>query len=186
MSLCPSNSCIVCRSVPCSSKCVAKEWRSMCTCTRCLMPARCAASFSTFTNALAEYCSPGVSPSNNLGRKERITAFLPLAHDANRHCFTVDVLRGQVKQFASSKSGRVNQRNHAVMLDVGNLCKDALNFILAQHFGQALVLFGTGDTAVVLPFAAFHLLVIELDSIDAHILLRHRDFLLVHKIAIVR
>ena len=29
MSLCPSNSCIVCRSVPCSSKCVAKEWRSM-------------------------------------------------------------------------------------------------------------------------------------------------------------
>ena len=53
------------------------------------------------------------------------------------------------------------------MLDVGNLCKDALNFILAQHFGQALVLFGTGDTAIVLPFAAFHLLVIELDSIDA-------------------
>ena len=94
-------------------------------------------------------------------------------------------MRGEVKQFASSKSGRVNQRNHAVMLDVGNLCKDALNFILAQHFGQALVLFGTGDTAVVLPFAAFHLLVIELDSIDAHILLRHRDFLLVHKIEYV-
>ena len=50
---------------------------------------------------------------------------------------------------------------------------------------EALVLFGTGDTAVVLPFAAFHLLVIELDSIDAHILLRHRDFLLVHKIEYV-
>ena len=71
------------------------------------------------------------------------------------------------------------------MLDVGNLCKDALNFILAQHFGQALVLFGTGDTAIVLPFAAFHLLVIELDSIDAHILLRHRNLLLVHKIEYV-
>ena len=57
MSLCPNSSCIVCKSVPCSKRWVANEWRSMCTCTRCLMPARCAASFSTFTNALAEYGS---------------------------------------------------------------------------------------------------------------------------------
>ena len=42
-------------------------------------------------------------------------------------------------------------------------------------YKRQLVLFGTGDTAIVLPFAAFHLLVIELDSIDAHILLRHRN-----------
>ena len=56
---------MVLRSVPCSSRWVANEWRSMCTCTRCLIPARLAASFSTFTRALAEYCSPGLSPSNN-------------------------------------------------------------------------------------------------------------------------
>lgn len=73
MSLCPNSSCIVCKSVPCSKRWVANEWRSMCTCTRCLMPARCAASFSTFTNALAEYGSPGVSPSNShfFGRYSR-------------------------------------------------------------------------------------------------------------------
>jgi|GEM_PF-7068203 len=61
MSLCPSSSCMMCRSVPCSSRWVAKEWRSICTCTQCLMSARCAVSFSTFTKALAEYGSPGVS-----------------------------------------------------------------------------------------------------------------------------
>lgn len=29
MSLCPNNSCMVCKSVPCSSRWVANEWRSM-------------------------------------------------------------------------------------------------------------------------------------------------------------
>ncbi len=57
------------------------------------------------------------------------------------------------------------------MLDVGQLVEYAPEFVLAQHFGQRLVLFGTGDTAVVLTLAAFHLLIVEFDSIDAHILL---------------
>ena len=33
-----------------------------------------------------------------------------------------------------------------------------------------------------MPFAAFHLLVIELDCVDAHVLLRNGDFLLVYEI----
>lgn len=29
MSLCPNSSCIVCKSVPCSKRCVANEWRAV-------------------------------------------------------------------------------------------------------------------------------------------------------------
>ncbi len=65
MSLCPSNSCIVLQV--CSlfqqvgGKGVAEHVYMYPMFDACTM----AASFSTLTNALAEYCSPGVSPSNS-------------------------------------------------------------------------------------------------------------------------
>lgn len=68
------------------------------------------------------------------------------------------------------------------MLPVRQAREDTAYLITAQHFGQALVLFGAGDAAVVLPLSALHLLVVELDGIDAHVLLRYRDFLFVYKI----
>ena len=93
-----------------------------------------------------------------LGRKQRVAAFLALAHDTHGHRFAVDVLGCEVQQFAPPQSGRVNQRNHAAVLDVGQLVKDALYLVPAQHFRQCLVLLGPCNAAVVLPFPAFHLL----------------------------
>ena len=58
-----------------------------------------------------------------------------------------------------------------MVLAVFEAGQDALHFVAAQHFRQVLVLFGTGDAAVILPFSSTHLLVIELDGVDAHILL---------------
>ena len=57
------------------------------------------------------------------------------------------------------------------MLDVRQLVEDAFYLVLAQYFRDGLVFFGSCDAAVILPFPAFHLLVVELDGVDAHILL---------------
>ena len=69
-----------------------------------------------------------------------------------------------------------------MMFQVRQTGEDTTYLITAKHFGQCLVLFGTCDSAVILPLATFHFLVVELDSVNAHILLRYGDFLLVHPI----
>nr|DAT12300.1 MAG TPA: hypothetical protein [Crassvirales sp.] len=69
-----------------------------------------------------------------------------------------------------------------MMFQVRQAREDTTYLITAKHFGQCLVLFGTYDSAVILPLATFHFLVVELDSVNAHILLRYGDFLLVHPI----
>ena len=69
-----------------------------------------------------------------------------------------------------------------MMLDVRQLVKDAFYLVLAQYFRDGLVLLGPCDAAVILPFPAFHLLIVELDGVDAHVLLRNGNFLFVYKI----
>ena len=108
---------MVLRSVPCSSKWVANEWRSMCTCTRCLIPAWLAASFSIFTSALCRIRFSGclsleqpflrtvlleIFPQflQQFFRQQRIPAFPSFAHDAYKHPFAYDVLGGEVQQLA--------------------------------------------------------------------------------------
>ena len=52
-----------------------------------------------------------------------------------------------------------------MVLAVCQTREDAFHLVAAQHLRQRLVLFCTGDAAVVLPLAATHLFVVELDGV---------------------
>src|ERR1039457_2914778 len=97
------------KSAPASSRCVAKQWRSVCGWTRFFKPARWAACLTAWKTLLAliglklvrsQYSR---SSSSSLGLSMTVAILIALALvDVNQHAGTVDIIHFQLHQFFAS------------------------------------------------------------------------------------
>ena len=105
-------------------------------------------------------------------RQQRVAVFLALAlPHPYQVAGLVDVAGLQFQQLADAQAGGVEDGEHAEEAQVFRChIEYPLDFLLAQHVGQGLLALGTVHL-VAPPFLAEHFLVVELDGVDALVLL---------------